>query len=138
MTMSIIRSTFMTALSAYAAAHNPVLTISRENTAFVKPANNATFLEAFLIPANTTLPTLAADTRRFWGDFQVNIWTKDGIGAGTGEVIAEEIAQLFPVVPKNYLPVSVEGPANIRRSLTDTSGWRVTPVLIPYRMESEN
>lgn len=136
MTMSIIRSTFMTALSAYAAAHNPVLTVAREGVAFTKPTNGATFLEAFIIPANTTLANLAADKRRFWGDFQINIWTKDGIGAGTAETIAEELAQLFPTVPKNYLPVSVEGPANIRRSVTDTSGWRVTPVTIPYRMES--
>ena len=136
--MTIIRATFMQALSTYAAAHNPVLTIAREGMSFTKPANNSTFLEAFLVPANTVLPTLAGSRRRFWGDFQVNIWTKEGIGAGAGEAIAEEISKLFPTVPKNYLPVSVEGPANIRRSLTDTSGWRVTPLLIPYRMESEN
>lgn len=138
MSMTIIRSTFMTALAAYAAAHSPVLTIARENTPFTKPATGATFLEAFFIPANTTLATLAGDRRRFWGDFQINIWTKEGFGAGAGEVIAEEIAQLFPAVPKNFLPVSVEGPANIKRSITDQAGWRVTPVLIPYRMEADN
>ena len=138
MSMTIIRASLMTALATYAAAHNPPLTIARENTAFTKPTGGATFLEPFFIPANTTTPVLDGSRRRFWGDFQINIWTKDGIGAGEGEKIAEEIYQLFPVVPKSYLPVSIEGPANIKRSITDVAGWRITPILIPYRMESEN
>ena len=138
MSMTIIRSTLMTALAAYAAAHSPVLTIARENQAFTKPTNGASFLEPFFISANTTTPVLDGSRRRFWGDFQINIWTKEGMGAGAGEVIAEEIYQLFPVVPKSYLPVSIEGPVQIKRSITDVAGWRVTPILIPYRMEADN
>lgn len=138
MSQSIIRSAFMQALSAYAAAHSPVLTIARENASYTKPVGGSTFLEAFIIPANTTTPNVAADRRRFLGDFQINVWVKDGAGAGIGEAIAEEISQLFPVYPKTYTPVSVESPANIKKAIKDVSGWWVTPILISYRLEASN
>jgi hypothetical protein len=128
----------MQTLAAYATAHAPVLTIARENIAFTKPVNSATFLEAFLIPANTINPNVSADRRRFYGDFQINVWSKEGNGAQDAETIAEEISQLFKVFPKDLMPVSVEAPASIKKSLTDGTGYRVTPILIPYRMESEN
>lgn len=139
MSQALIRSTFLTALDTYAKAHYPVLTIAREGAAFTKPANFGTFLEAFIIPANTTMANLSADRRRFLGDFQINIWTKDGSGAQVAELIAEEIYQLFPVLPKStYFPVSIEGPASIKRSLIDPSGYRVTPIMIPYRLEADD
>jgi hypothetical protein len=138
MSQSIIRATFMQALSAYAAAHNPVLTIARENTSYTKPLDGSTFLEAFVIPANTTTPNVAADRRRFLGDFQINVWVKDGSGAGVGEAIAEEISQLFPVYPKTYMPVSIESPASVKKAIKDVSGWLVTPILISYRLEASN
>lgn len=138
MSQSIIRATLMQALSIYATAHSPILTIARENAPFTKPTDGSTFLEAFIIPANTITPNVAADRRRFYGDFQINVWTKEGIGAGVGETIAEEISQLFPVYPKSYLPVSIEAPASIKRSISDVSGWRILPLLIPYRLEATN
>jgi hypothetical protein len=127
----------MQALAAYAEAHNPVLLIAREGQPFNKPADNATFLEPFLIPADTRVATLDGSRRRFWGDFQINIWTEDSIGAGAAEVIAEEIAQLFPVFPKTFDPVSIEAPASVKRAIVE-NGWRITPVMISYRMESTN
>lgn len=137
MSQAIIRAKFMTTLAAYAAAHNPVFTIAREGAPFTKPLNNATFLEAFLIPADTTLATLSASRRRFMGVFQINIWTKDSQGAGVGEAIAEELAQLFPVYPHTFDPVFVVSPPNISRALTE-DGWRIIPVVVSYRMESIN
>jgi hypothetical protein len=135
---SIIRAKLMQTLAAYAAAHNPILTIARENTAFTKPTNGAAFLEAFLIPAKTITPNVAGDRRRFYGDLQVNVWTNQGVGAGVAETIAEEISQLFKVFPKDLLPVSIEAPASVKRPLQDVSNWWVLPILIPYRLESEN
>ena len=128
----------MTRLAAYANSHDPVLLIARENQSFNKPSNSATFLEAFLIPANTTNPNVAADRRRFLGDFQVNVWVRENTGSDIAETIAEEISQLFQVYPKTMLPVSIESPPNIRKSVSDSSGYRVTPILISYRMEAEN
>jgi hypothetical protein len=135
---SIIRAKLMTTLAAYAAAHSPVLTIARENTAFNKPTDGSTFLEAMIFPANTIIPVVSGERRRFLGDFQVNIWTRQGVGAGTAETIAEEISQLFKVFPKELMPVSIEAPARIKKAVEDVSQWWVTPVLISYRMESEN
>lgn len=138
MSQALIRPTLMTKLAAYAASHYPVLTISRENVPFTKPANGQTFLQAEIIPANTINPNVAADRRRFLGDFQVSIWVKEGSGAGVAELIAEEISQLFKVYPKELLPVSIEAPAKIKLPLTDNSGWYITPVIISYRLEAED
>ena len=138
MSQAAIRAKFMLTLVAYANNHNPVLAIARENISFVKPNGSATFLEAFLIPAETRTAVLDGSRRRFWGDFQINVWAKEGSGAEIAETIAEEISQLFKVYPKDLLPLSIEGPPSIKKSLTDGTGYRVTPVLIPYRYESEN
>jgi hypothetical protein len=136
-TQALIRKTFTEAIVAYASAQSPALPVARENTDFKKPATGS-FLEVFLLPADTRNPNVAGDRRRFIGDFQVNIWTRENTGAGPGETIAEAISQLFPVFPKTHSPVSVEAPASIKRPLMDISGWRITPVIISYRLESPN
>ena len=138
MSQVIIRASLMTALSSYAASCTPPLSIARENTAYNKPADGTTFLEAFLLPANTTVPTVAADRRRFMGTFQVNIWTREGTGAGPSEAIAEALCQVFTVFPKNQMPVSIEAPGSVKNTFTDISGYFVTPVMFQYRFESPN
>lgn len=138
MSQSIIRAKLLTTLAAYCAAHNPVLPLSRENVPFTKPTNGATWLEAEIIPANTINPDVSAHRRRFLGDFQISIWTKEGSGAGVAETIAEELQQVFKVFPKELMPVSIEAPVKIKLPLVDNSGWYILPVLISYRMESEN
>ena len=136
MSQSQIRSIFLTTLADFCANHNPVLTLSRENVAYVKPSNGATFLEVFINPADTITSTLSGDKRRFRGNCHVNIWQKEGAGAGLAEAIAEELYQLFPVVPKNYLPLSIESPVDAKRALSDGAGRYVLPCLIEYRFES--
>lgn len=136
MSQKAIRAKLTVPLAAYAAAHNPALRLNVEGESFTKPVDGSTFLEVFLVPANTIVSTLAGNKRRFFGDFQINVWTKDGVGTATGETIAEEIAQLFPVLPKStFTPVSIEAPASIKRAITDTAGWRVIPVCLSYRAE---
>lgn len=134
MSQKIIRAKFMVALAAYASAHSPVLTIAREGQGFVKPTDGSSFLEAIIFPANTTNPTTDGLRKRYWGDFTVNVWTKDSIGTDVGETIAEEVASLFPVVPKSLLPVSVEETPSVKRAVLD-AGWRIIPVCVSYRAE---
>lgn len=135
MTQPAIRAILMAKLATFAAAHSPVLTIAREGIPFTKPADDSAFLEAILTPANTTNPSSEATRKRFHGDFQINVWTKDNIGPGSGEAIAEEIIALFPVVPKSLLPVSIEQTPSIRAAILDQAGWRVIPVTMMYRAE---
>ena len=134
MSQITIRAKFMNALKAFAAAHNPVLTIAREGVGFTKPDGNS-FLEATLIPSDPIAPTTDGVRKRYFGEFQINVWTVDNVGTGVAEAIAEEIAALFPVVPKTYLPVSVEQPPSIKKAIDDVPGWIVIPVCIPYRAE---
>ena len=125
----------MTRLATWAAAHNPVLTIAREGQSFTKPADGSPFVSVHMFPGDTMNVSVDGVRKRFRGEFTVNVWTKDGIGTGTGEAICQELAELFPVVPKSMLPVSVEQPPSIKKSIQDDSGWLVFPVAIMYRME---
>ena len=138
MTQAVIRKTFLEALNTFAENHNPPLTIARENVSFLKPTDGAPYMEVYIIPADTIVATISGERRRFRGTCQVNIYTTENDGAGVAEDIAEELYQLFPVMPKNHLPVSIESPVQIKRAVGDGTGWFVTPCLIEYRLESEN
>jgi len=133
MSQKTIRSIITTALVTWATAKN--IPLARENTAFTKPANFGTFLELNIIPADTFLSNLEGTGRRFLGEVIINIWHDDGVGTGGAETLAEELCTLFPVVPKSYLPVSVETIPSVKRSLISDDGYRVTPVCFYYRAE---
>jgi hypothetical protein len=128
-----IRSIITTALVTWATSKN--ITIAREGQSFTKPTNNATFIELLIIPANTIVATLDATRKRYLGEVICNIWIKDGVGAGAAEAIAEEISLLFPVVPKMYLPLSIETFPSLKRSVLDESGYRISPICFSYRAE---
>lgn len=136
MSLTVIRSTFTLALVAWANAQVPPIPIEREGQGFTKPTDGSPFLEMFIVPANTTNPSTEATRKRYRGDVMINVWCSDSKGAGQGEAIAEAIAGLFPVVPKNHPPVSVEQTPSVKRAITDIAGWRVIPISIPYRMEA--
>lgn len=135
MSQVAIRSKVTTALAAWAAAKSPALTIARENQPFTKPINYGTFLELTVIPADTFTSTLDGTGRRFLGEVIINVWTNDGIGTGVAEALAEEIAQLFPRVPLNYLPVVIESWPTLKRSIMMDEGYRVSTVCFNYRAE---
>lgn len=135
MSIKTIRSKFMLALAAYATSHNPPLPLAREGESFTKPVDGSSWLEAYIVPSNTTNRTVDGLTKTYWGEFVINVWVEENNGAGLGEVIAEELSNLFPVFPKNYLPVTIEQTASVKRAIEDVAGWRIIPVCIPYRAE---
>lgn len=135
MSQVIIRSIITQALATWAAAKTIPIPIVREGQAFTPPANNGTFIELLVIPADTFTAAVSGIRRRFLGEVICNVYVKDGSGTGVAEALAEEIAQLFPVVPKTYLPVSVETWPSIKRATSDDSGYRITPVCFSYRAE---
>ncbi len=130
-----IRSKITIALASWAAAKSPAIPVCREGMAFTKPTNFGTFIELNIIPADTFTASVDGTRKRYLGEVICNIWVKDGIGTGLAETLAEEIAALFPVVPKSYLPVSVEQTPSVKRAILDGSGYRVVPVCFSYRAE---
>lgn len=135
MSQTIIRSKITTALVAWADAHNPQISIVREGQSFRKPDDHEIFIELFVIPADTVAKTTDALSKTYVGDVHCNIWSPQSQGAGAAEAVAEEIAALFPIVPKTLLPVSVETFPSIKKPIVDDSGYRITPVCFSYRAQ---
>jgi hypothetical protein len=132
--MSIVRAYFETTLNTWAASQSPVIPISFENKPFIKPSAG-NFIECFLLPAATVARTAKGDKLREVGIFQINIWAPNGEGSNSAQALADSIAVLFPLVPKNGA-VSIEKPPSIERAIYDTSGWYVVPLIIHYRHET--
>ena len=96
MSDKIIRSLFEGRLKTWATARVPALPSAYEDVSMTPPADGSPCLRAFLLPANTTSEDLEGKHTAYRGVFQVSIVTKAGIGRGTAEGIADEIAALFP------------------------------------------
>lgn len=112
------------------------LPVSWEGVPFTKPANLGSFLEVFVIPANTQDVTVDGKRQRETGIFQVNVWCKTGVGTKAGEDIADAVRVAFPVVPKSGT-VSVESTPTIKQAILDDSGYRIIPVIVSYRQETQ-
>lgn len=132
MSIVVIRSTITKALAAWCETKD--IPLAREQQPFTKPADQGTFIELHIIPANTILASIDGERKRYLGNVICNIWTATGKGTGEAEALAEEIAALFPVVPKSYLPVSIEDTPSIKRPIID-AGYYITPVTFTYRAE---
>ena len=135
MSNSIIRASFETKLAAWANAQTPKISIAYQNQSFAKPSNGAAYLEAFLLPNDTLNKELSGQRKTYIGIFQVNCWIKSGIGIGQGDALAQEIINLFPMLPKSGA-VSIEQTPTQEKAILDDSGWMIVPVTIKYRMES--
>lgn len=134
MSQVAIRSTITTALVTWATAKN--ITVAREGMPFDKSADHSTFISLDIIPDETQVATLDASRKRYLGNVFINIYVQDGVGTGDAEGLADELVSLFPVYPKNYLPLSIETVPSVKRSMLDESGWRITPVVFSYRLEA--
>lgn len=138
MSDKIIRSLFEGRLKTWATARVPPLPIAYEDVAFTPPADGSPYLRAFLLPANTTSEDLEGKHTAYRGVFQVSIVTKAGIGRGTAEGIADEIASLFPnnlALTKTTFTVYVRSPmatASAQQGDTTTS----LPLSFQYRADT--
>lgn len=134
----IIRSLFEGRLKAWATARVPALPIAYEDVAFTPSADGSPYLRAFLLPANTTSEDLEGKHTAYRGVFQVSVVTKAGAGRGAAELIAEEIAALFPnnlALTKTTFTVYVRSPmatAPAQQGDTTTS----LPMSFTYRADT--
>lgn len=131
MTQRTLRKEIEDKVAAWAATKS--IPIAYENVTFVKPST--TFVELYIIPATTVNHTVAAKRATLYGIVQFNIYCKSGEGTKKSEDIAQELIDLFPVVPK-VGTVSIEQTGKIMNSFYD-SQWRVLPVSFRYRQEQQ-
>lgn len=134
MSQQTIRAYFEGKLKTYADAHSPVLKVAYENVAFTPPSSG-TYLEAYLLPAYTLNPFVSATHKREGGVFQVSVVGEATKGTKALYDVAQEIVNLFPVVPKDSA-VSVEQTPHIAKPFFTEAGRISLPVSIMYRLES--
>lgn len=130
-----IRSELEGTLLTWAAAQSPPLLVCVEGVPFVKPTN-APYLQVWLTSSVTTNPTVDGKRKRVRGFVSVNICVPDGKGSKQAEDLAQQIVDLFPVVPKSlFTTVSIEQTPQTGQAMIDNA-FRVIPVTIRYRQES--
>ncbi|MHA6128917.1 phage tail terminator-like protein [Pseudomonas fluorescens group sp. PF-1] len=138
MSDKIIRSLYEGRLKTWATARVPALPIAYEDVDLTPPADGSPYLRAFLLPANTTSEDLEGKHTAYRGVFQVSVVTKAGIGRGTAEGIADEIAALFPnnlALTKTTFTVYVRSPmATAPAQQADTAS--LLPLSFTYRADT--
>lgn len=134
MSTAIVRAALEEKIRAWAESKTPEVPVAYQNRPFTKP-DSGLWVECFLIPNTNVARNVRAVQYRMLGIFEVHVWIKKGARNGMidAEAMAEEIKNLFPIVPKGT--VSIEQIPTIGRSISDSSGWVIVPILIPYRYE---
>ncbi|CAI8794326.1 DUF4128 domain-containing protein [Pseudomonas sp. IT-P12] len=137
MSHNIIASIYEARLIAWAKALPEPLKVVVENESYT-PANDATYLKAFTLPADTASNTLAGDHKLFTGMFQVSIVTSSGKYRGPAGAIADQIAALFPLYERNTkgaLTVVTMSPVDPGPGIADDTSYTV-PVSFLYRADT--
>ena len=131
-----VRSDLEIRLKNWADNHNPVIKVAWQDVPFDKPIDGALFVQPFITPSKSRNTNLDGKRYKELGVWQINVWVLDGRGSSTkSEMIANELINLFPVVPK-VSDTSIEQTGYMERSDV-VSGWRITPVCFYYRKESQ-
>lgn len=129
-----VRSDLETRLQLWADSQVPKIKIAWEGQAFQKPTSGV-FLQAVVMRAKSRNSTLRGTDYREHGLWQISVWGLDGRGSSETENIAQDLVNLFPVVPK-FASTSIEQVGSISQA-DIIDGWRVVHVTFPYRKESQ-
>ncbi len=131
--MTVVRQELTVRVQAL--AQTLAIPVAYENNTFTKPINYGSFLEMFIIPAATIDWATSGLRQREVGLMQINIWCKTGNGTAAADAIFDGIKTAFPLVPKTG-QVSIEATPSMKTAIIDSSGYRIVPVIIPYRLEA--
>lgn len=134
MSNTVIRAALEGRLKTWADAQVPVVRFAPENVSFVKPTDGSLWVEPFLIPNVTMNNELSGSRKTLLGLFQVNCWAPKGQGMRPVETLAQNVIDLFPLVPK-FGAVSIESTPYAGRPDESDSSWVIVPVLMQYRYE---
>lgn len=129
-----VRSDLETRLQTWADAQSPKIKIAWEGKAFTKPSTGV-FLQAVVMRAKSRNSNLGGIDYREHGLWQISVWGLDGKGSSETESIAQDLVNLFPVIPK-FASTSIEQAGTISQA-DIIDGWRVVHVTFPYRKESQ-
>ena len=133
MSNSIIRAELETRLKTWADAQTPKIPVAFQNVPFTKPTTGV-WLEAYLLPNFTMNQEVSGKRKTHIGIFHINCWAPSGTGMGRVEQLAQQIVDLYPILPKTGA-VSIEQTPTADNSIPD-NGWVIVPVTVKYRMES--
>lgn len=129
---SDIRDAFEETLQTWAAARVPALKIAWQNVPFTPPKDSAgkplAYLRAWILPADTTAPTVAGDLTEYRGIFQVDVVCPAGVGPQAADGIAAEIVALFPAktrLTSGTKTVLIATPMSERPALQDVDTYAV-------------
>lgn len=134
MSNAIVRAAFESRLKVWADAQVPKIPIAFEGASFNKPQSGA-YIEPVLIPNVTMNNELSGKRKTLLGVFEVRCWYPSGTGMGGVEQLANNVINLFPLLPKTG-KVSVENTPHAEHPHIDDAGWIIVPVLIFYRCET--
>jgi len=129
--MNVIRQVFETRLKAWADLQ--VIPIAYEGIPFTPPTSGQ-WLQISIIPSTTINRTIDGEKIRSVGMVQINCYGRDGHGSATLETLAQNIVNLFPIIPK-FSPVSVEQTPSMLPHLV-VNDFRIIPVRFRYRYEN--
>lgn len=133
MSQKIIRAALEGRLKTWADTQTPAIPIAWQNLPFTPP-NNARYLRAFLLPAESENIYVDGRSVKYIGVFQVSIVMPNGGGAGAGEQIVSDLEALFAVdqsISKSGLDILMRKPPSSGVAIQE-SGSFVIPVSIHY------
>ena len=136
MSQKIIRSAIESKLSTWALAQSPPIPTAWQTATFTPP-NQARYLRAFLLPAETQNPDIGGEIRTFIGVYQVSICVPDGTGAGAAESIAESLIAEFQYgtrLVQSGLAIVINRTPYQSPAMQEP-GLYVVPVSISYRAD---
>ena len=131
-----VRNLLETRLADWSAERTYSLPIAWQNTPLNLP--QATYLRAFVLPADTGSDDLEGVHRSYIGIFQITIVISDGLGAGVAEAIADELAALFPNnlrLTLNGFTVQIIRPLAIGIAQQEPESYAL-PVSLSYRADT--
>jgi hypothetical protein len=102
------------------------------------PADGATYVRAFLLPADTVSADLAGAHRAFSGVFQVSIVSPLNAGPGAALTLADSLAAQFPLngrYTSGAITVQITTPVSIAPAVQDEHTYTV-PAYFQYRADT--
>lgn len=128
-----IRSELELKLSTWAYSQVPPIPVAWEGVPFIPPTTGS-YVQPFLLANVVKNITVDGKRVRTRGNFQINVWVKDGTGSKAIEDLSDAVAGLYTVLPKTGT-VSIEQQPQTSASFTSVD-WRVIYVTVNYRQES--